>query len=348
LATVEIDLPIPVVHVVRHAFNGAGQKRLNTVLAINAPGRLWLSPNRGQSRNLTTGGTGPGSHQEESNRVKDLQIVPFTTKDILFGKRLSDAEDWDITTADLERLTRLEPKGSFKAVIDEEDVGTTACVVFGRVAWIHSVVVRKDFRGLGVGDALMRTCLDFLKGSGVDCVKLDSERGVEPFYERFGFRREFFSMRYVRGGGSFRTSGKRLGPADYEDIYAFDRTWTGLDRRRALKAIFEDFPQSGFIVRNQGKMSGYVMVRKGRRWDSIGPCVVSDADGVVAQDLLQAALNSAPAGKFRACVGGFNRASCKLMEGLGFRKESHCTRMFLGKSFRESDATFAMISAQKG
>lgn len=295
---------------------------------------------------MTTRGT--GSRQKESNRVRDLRIVPFTSRDISFVKRLNDAEDWDITVADLERLTRLEPKGSFKAVTNGEDIGTTACVVFGRVAWIHSVVVRKDFRGLGVGDALMRTCLDFLNGSGVTCVKLDSERGVEPFYERFGFRREFFSMRFVRVGGSFRTNAKRLGPADYEDIYDFDRMWTGLDRRRVLKAIFKDFPQSGFIVRNQGKVSGYAMIRKGRRLDSIGPCVVSEADGIVAQDLLQAALNSAPASKFRACVGGFNHASCKLMKGLGFRKESSCTRMFLGKPFRESDATFAMISAQKG
>jgi GNAT superfamily N-acetyltransferase len=294
------------------------------------------------------GSTGTGSHQKESNRVRDFQIAPFSSKDIPFGKRLTDAEDWGYTTADWERLIRFEPKGSFKAVIDGEVIGTTVCIVFGRVAWIHSVIVGKDFRGLGVGDALMRTCLDFLNSRGVTCVKLDSNPGVEPFYERFGFRREFFSMRYVRVGGSFRTGAKRLGPADYDDICAFDRTWTALDRRRVLKAIFKDFPQSGFIVRNQGKMSGYVIVRKGRRWNSIGPCVVGEADSVVAQDLLQAALNSAPAGELRACVGGFNHASCRLMEGLGFRKESYCTRMFFGKPFRESDATFVMISAQKG
>ena len=279
---------------------------------------------------------------------KGLRVLPFTIDDIPFGKSLTDAEGWGYTTTDWKRLTRLEPDGAFKATIDGKDVGTTACIAFDKVAWIHSVVVRKEFRGLGIGDSLIQACLSFLSRRGIPCVKLDSNPGVEPFYERVGFQREFLSVRYVGQGREFQTRARTLGPGDYENVFAFDRMWTGLDRRRVLNAIFEDFPQSGFVVRDRERTLGYLVVRKGPPWNSVGPCVTRGADSAVAKELLQAVLNSAPGEDFHVCVGDFNRASCALLERLGFKRESHCTRMFLGKRFEESETTFAMISAQKG
>ena len=289
-----------------------------------------------------------GSQAHAPRRAEGLRIVRLTLADVPVGQSLTDAEGWDTSNSDWKRLIGLEPDGAFKAVLGGRDVGTTASVVVDKVAWIHSVIVRKELRRQGVGMAMMRACLDFLQCRGVPCVKLDSNPGVEPFYEGLGFQREFRSWRYLRPEGTLETDATRLRPADWREVCVFDRVQTGLDRRRVLKAILEDYPNQSFLVREGGRVSGYLIVRSGTRWNSIGPCVVRDADVAIAERLFRAALSTSPDSKFRVCVGGYNVQACALRKTMGFFRESYCTRMFRGQRFQESPSAFAMTSAQKG
>ncbi len=275
-----------------------------------------------------------------------LQIRPFTLADVPFGYRLTEAEGWHRTPEDWARLVRLEPRGAFKAVLDGRDVGTTAAVCFGTFAWIHSVIVARELRGRGIGDALMRACLESLDGQGVRTVKLDSEGGVEAFYERFGFRREYPSWRFLRDGAPFAVRASPLRPMDWRDVFLFDRRTTGLDRARALRALLREFPHESHLVRDQGAVQGYAVVRRGSPRLQLGPCVAIQAN--VAADLIRASLDASPAGRFRVCVGDGNREAARLFAELGFTHGDPSTRMVRGEPFEESPASFAMISAEKG
>jgi GNAT superfamily N-acetyltransferase len=261
---------------------------------------------------------------------------------------LTDAEGWHRSVADWERLLRLEPDGVFKAVADGIPAGTAATMTFARIAWIHSVIVIQELRGRGIGEALMRACLEFVDRKGIPCTKLDSEEGVEPFYARLGFREEYPSWRLLAEGRTDRPKLERLRPADHEDVFAFDRSTTGLDRRRALTAILVDYPDRSFLVRGRGRIRGYVITRSGERRDPIGPCVADPEDPGLAEDLLRAALASDPARTYRMCVGGYHRAALTVAADLGFTRESHSTRMCRGSAFEESRGCYAMISAEKG
>lgn len=278
--------------------------------------------------------------------MKQAAIVPFRREDVSFGKRLTDLEGWHRTREDWERLLQLEPEGAFKAGIDHEEVGTAAAVTFERVAWIHSVIVLEEFRHRGIASALMGACVEFARARGIPTVKLDSNEGVEPFYERIGFRREFPSWRFLRKGIVAGHAAEAMMPSDIEGVLAYDRERIGLDRSKALRAIFREFPGRAFLVRERGAIRGFVVARTGERLDPVGPCVADDAS--TAKDLLHAALATDPQRLYRACVPGKNGVAMQLCEGLRFETESHSTRMFLGESFEESPAAFVMMSAEKG
>jgi len=58
------------------------------------------------------------------------------------------------------------------------------------LGYVSSLYVRPCLRGRGVGDALLRTALDFCRGAGVESVVLwPSPRSI-PLYQRHGFRRQ--------------------------------------------------------------------------------------------------------------------------------------------------------------
>ncbi len=277
-----------------------------------------------------------------------LEIRPFTLADIPFGKMLTDGEEWHRAASDWVRLVRLEPEGCFLAVDDGIPAGTTAAVTFGTVAWIHSVIVLKELRHRGIGEALMRACLEFLHARGVRTTKLDSVPGTEPFYARCGFKEEYPSWRMLADPIPGKPKAIRLRPKDYSAVFAFDREQTNLDRRAALEAILKDHPDRAFVAKAKGRVRGYVIARHGEFRDPLGPWVADPDDPGVAADLLYAALTTGAGQKFRMCVGGYQEEAVKIAEGLGFEKVGHSTRMLRGDPFEESRACYGMISAEKG
>jgi len=277
-----------------------------------------------------------------------LEVGALTLADVPFGMLLTDAERWHRTPPDWVRLLRLEPEGAFKAVADGIPAGTAAALTFGGFAWIHSMIVLKDLRHRGVGEALMRACLDFVDRRGVVCTKLDSVGGVEPFYARFGFIEEYPSWRLLADGVEGTPKAMRLKAKDYPALFDFDREMAGLDRSRALEAILADYPDRAFLIRRRGKIRGYIIVRRGEWRDPIGPWVADPDDPGAAADLLRSALASTRGKTFRMCVGGYHDSSLRITEELGFTRPDHSTRMYRGKPFEESRACFAMISAEKG
>lgn len=60
----------------------------------------------------------------------------------------------------------------------------------GDIPHIGRVVVRRDFRGQGRADAIMRTCLEFLEDRfGSRSSALAAQAHLEGFYQRFGYAR---------------------------------------------------------------------------------------------------------------------------------------------------------------
>lgn len=284
-----------------------------------------------------------------NKRVEGIEIARFVGEDIAFGKMLTDREGWHRTVPDWNRLLRIEPSGMLKAVSNGEVVGIGGVVSYGKVSWIHSVIVVSAVRGQGIGRVLMEACIAWARAQGSRIVKLDSVHGFEGFYRNLGFVEEFESKRFLRDGGSYPLEADSVRPSDLNDIMAFDAAVFGVNRGRVLQAIYEDAPGLAYVVRSEGAISGYVLGRKGEERVQIGPCVVKDSNPSVARRLITTLVGSNPKDrKFRMCVSGLNREAVMLSQDLGFKSGTSSTRMYLGERFTESGTAFAMISPEKG
>ena len=75
-------------------------------------------------------------------------------------------------------------------------VGSTRVITDGvYYATIWDVIVHPDYRGQGVGYRMVEAAVDPFRHRGFSYIALYSVVGVEPFYERLGFRRHPAGMR---------------------------------------------------------------------------------------------------------------------------------------------------------
>jgi len=278
----------------------------------------------------------------------EIEIARFTEADIPFGKMLTDGEGWHRSLGDWKRLLVIGPYGMMKARVGKKDVGVAGLLWYDKVAWIHSVIVLKDMRGQGIGRTLLKACVQRARELAVPCVKLDSVRGFERFYRSFGFVEEFESRRYLRNGERLPIVAEQVRPELLDRILYFDQAMTGLNRSRAIRALYDDAPALAFCIRSDAGLVGYILARRGEERIQIGPCVVDKQDLPCAGKLISSLIGSEPNARFRMCVPGANAAAVKLVADLGFESVISSTRMFSGMKFEESNACFAMMSAEKG
>ena len=71
---------------------------------------------------------------------------------------------------------------------DGRIVGAAFMIDDGQELWVDKLATHPEFRGLGIGSALMRRAfvLAHARGRLRTCVSTDSNTGALPFYERLG------------------------------------------------------------------------------------------------------------------------------------------------------------------
>ncbi len=124
-------------------------------------------------------------------------IREMTADDIPLGMRLKTQAGWNQLPTDWRRFIELEPTGCFVAQLDGQDVGTVTTCVFDDIAWLAMMLVDDNFRGQGIGKALMNHALAYLDGRGVMSVRLDATPLGQPLYEKLGFVAQFQMVRFA-------------------------------------------------------------------------------------------------------------------------------------------------------
>ncbi len=70
-------------------------------------------------------------------------------------------------------------------------------------AYIQDVTVREDFRGVGIGSAIITRIVERLAAEGIAWVALIAERNSHAFYEKLGFSPMPDSVPMLRGNVTF-------------------------------------------------------------------------------------------------------------------------------------------------
>jgi GNAT superfamily N-acetyltransferase len=277
-----------------------------------------------------------------------ISVVHFSSSDIPFGKALTDGENWHRTDADWARLLRIEPLGTFKATVDGDDAGVGAVTVYERMAWIHSVIVDRRYRGHGVGKTLVDACIDYCEGRGVRCFKLDAVPAARKFYEDIGFAAESESLRFSRVGERGSALVQRMRPEDLERVEWFDKIMTRVNRTRVIRELYRDSPEWAFLARDAHGIRGYLLGRPGDGRIDLGPCVCVPGVERWFVKMVTSAMSTDPEKTFRICVSSLNHKALIALKGMRFEESQPSIRMYMGEKFAETDANFAMISPEKG
>lgn len=264
-----------------------------------------------------------------------LRIRTMTENDLSPAMRLKDQAGWNQTEADWRRLLDMEPAGCFVAEWDGRPIGTTITCILGSVAWIAMVLVDPDFRGRGIGKALMIHALEFLDIQAVPSIRLDATALGKPLYEKLGFVVEYGLARFEGIPQEAPQPARKVDTAGREDwplVFRLDQEITGADRSKFLSRLFSEQQEAIGVVRSAESLVGFVAARPGTRAWQIGPCLGGRRVGSI---LLADAFRRFVETYVFVDVPVQNQAGIDLAKRAGLTIQRHLIRMRRGPAVAE-------------
>src|SRR5262245_10473976 len=287
----------------------------------------------------------------------EIDFRPMLPADIDSGLQLCRLAGWDQVQRDWERFVSDEnarvsvatyprkPRSSLSA--DRFDavgqiVGTVATIRYGaEFGWIGMLLVHPDVQGRGVGAVLLGHATAEL--AGVPSIRLDATPAGHLLYRKHGFVDEF-PLRRMEGRAkvierSDQTSVRPLERDGVADVFDLDRQVFGAPRNGVLAWMLEGAPEYGFVSRERGNITGYVLGRHGHEFEHLGPIVAADA--ALAVELTRACLAAQPGKPFVIDSASSADDWCLFLEDAGFREQRPYIRMYRG-----GKSAFALVGQQ--
>jgi len=201
-----------------------------------------------------------------------LDMVPFGTQHLEGALALSRQAGWPHRLADWETALKL----STGVVVLENDkvVGTTLTTHFGSCATINMVIVAETMRGRGLGRRLMEAGLDAARG--VPCRLVATQEGL-PLYEKVGFRQvgDILQCQGFCSAVEAPVDVEWMQSGDVAEIAALDEAAFGADRSKLISYL-KDIGRLA-VIRRDGYIAGFAVMRAFGRGEVIGPVVAPNA-----------------------------------------------------------------------
>jgi len=276
-----------------------------------------------------------------------LQVRRMRFDDISYALRLTDQEKWGVTRADLLRILKLDPRGSFIATKGSRRVGLVTTTRYGRrLAWIGNVIVDRNYRGARIGQSLVQIAMKHLQKSNVKHIALYCFDENVRFYRRLGFVRDAPFVRLRRKPTlAAPTSLVHIAHLmlPLRGLLSLDRKAFGADRSRLIRMVLRS--KSGWYL---GSSNSYLLVKESKEMYEIGPWV-SSKPMAQAGEMLDLALRVTGGKPIEvSCLR--NHQAYGLFRKHGFRVVSHGYRMYFSRIARigEPEANFALGFLDKG
>lgn len=238
----------------------------------------------------------------------------------------------------LRRYYAIEPEGMFVATTAEGLSGIAGAFDYGAFAYVGPMAVHPDRQKRGIGRVLLDKVLAWLEARRTNLVLLDATEAGLPLYTAYGFRDAGYARLYARSellekpATPHGVRPRRITPADLEDVVAFDAPLFGAARPRALRVVFEEFPERSFLTRDaHGRVTGYVCAGLQR----IGPWAARGRDE--AEALLDHALGLPFPNAPEVGVPVGNESASELLLRRGFRLLHDVRHMHRGAAPRPGD-----------
>jgi GNAT superfamily N-acetyltransferase len=241
------------------------------------------------------------------------------------------AEGWNPGLDDASAFWAADPEGYHVLEEDGVLVAAVSLVRYGRnYAFLGFYIVRREWRGKGLGWALWQSVLD---KPNTQTIGLDGVVAQQENYRKSGFAYAHANYRY---GGTPRSGLTAVNP----EIIPIDAAL--IDRVAAYDIDFNPEPREAFIhawaaksnsrqglarVRD-GRITGFGVIRACREGRKIGPLFAETEE--IADQLFQALTDKAGTGPVFLDIPGPNKAARALCERHGMAPVFETARMYRG------------------
>jgi len=196
---------------------------------------------------------------------------PLTPAHLDGAVALSRAEGWPHRPEDWALILGLSR--GIAALDGDRLVGTAMATPFGQAGTLGMIVVARDWRGRGLGRAMMERLMD---GEARQWRLVATADGLS-LYAKLGFVETY---RIVQQQGTVAPVAAPEGvawaePGDTDAIAALDRAATGMDRAGLVAALAGAGRLA--VIRDESGLAGYAALRRFGRGEVAGPVVARDA-----------------------------------------------------------------------
>jgi GNAT superfamily N-acetyltransferase len=275
-----------------------------------------------------------------------LSISPMTRDDLDFAVAMTDAENWGYLRSDFERLISLAPDGCFVARGTFRRVGIITTIRHGDYGFLGTLIVMKNHRHGGIGEALFAHAMAYLRERGTRPIELNGVFPAVSLYRRLGFHDKYLSLRFMRPPSPCDAQPERLLEVTTEEIVRFDREHSQIDRSAVLTRFCDDFRDSLFAI-GDGQLSAYAFVKpRGNGNMAIGPLVAKNPDVAIA--LLKTILSGFHNKPILIGVPEMKTPFVQTLVAEGFLYRCPSLKMYSGVRLDLDDHTYGIISPEKG
>jgi GNAT superfamily N-acetyltransferase len=271
----------------------------------------------------------------------DTEMRLLKPSDLEFAESLRQIAGWNQTYEDWQAFLGYDPNGCFMAEWLGMRAGTATTTCYGTaLAWVGMVLVHPQYRGRGIGRALLKHCLEHLSERRIRCVKLDATPFGKPLYQQLGFEHEWSldrwettSLDLPEDSGSLPI--KPVNHAEMEALADFDAKGFGVPRKGILARLASRSARSFTYFSASGQIEGYGFLREGALASYLGPVVADSRD--IARALILRLLAHRTRQKVYWDIPNPNSAAVSLAKEFRFTQQRALFRMFRGTNENPGD-----------
>jgi len=286
--------------------------------------------------------------------IEALEVVPIDADHCAAVWPLSVEAGWNQNVADWRFMLGAGRGFGCRGADGKWQASSLVLPLGQKLAWISMVLVTEARRRGGLGSALLKHCIDEVRGSGA-VAGLDATELGRPIYLRLGFHDLYRIPRWhldQAPGATIappdRITLRPVAVADSARLALYDRPLSGMERPAILAHLATRQPGLAWRAETpSGKVAGFVLGREGRVATSIGP-VVADTEDIALALIARAATATRP--PFIIDVPDMHKRVGTWLQGQGAATPRAYVRMTLGEAKGLDDPAhlFALAGPELG
>ncbi len=278
----------------------------------------------------------------------NLTVSSMNAEEIALAVDWAAREGWNPGLHDAACFYAADPKGFFLARLDAKPVGCVSAVCYDEsFAFAGFYMVEAGYRSLGIGHALVKKALDYM---GSRLIGNDAVVSQQETYRQLGFGMAHRNIRFqgrACDGVSRPSEIVNLSAVPFDALVAFDRRMFPAPRASFLRQWIRQPEGAALGYLQNGRLSGYGVIRKCRQGYKIGPLFAESE--IIAEALFGALTQSAAGDDYFLDIPEPNVGAQRLVLRHGMQSVFETARMYRGGAPALAlDAIFGVTSFELG